>query len=206
MSASTSSPPLRIRRPCGFTLIELLIVMAIIAVLIALLLPAVQQCRESARRTQCKNNLMQIGIALQNYEAAHGMLPPGTQNVTGPIVSKENEAHFHMSWLTQILPFLERTNDYNHIDFTSSVYSSSNRPVRARTLAGFLCPSDPSTLPAGVGATNYCGIHNDYEAPIDVNQYGVLFLNSSVRCEQITDGLSNTIFVIVGHSGDSPGC
>ena len=82
MSAPTSSPPLRVNRPSGFTLIELLVVMAIIAVLICLLLPAVQQCRESARRTQCKNNLMQIGIALQNYEAAHRVFPPGTQNVT----------------------------------------------------------------------------------------------------------------------------
>ena len=196
MSAPTSSPPLRVNRPSGFTLIELLVVMAIIAVLICLLLPAVQQCRESARRTQCKNNLMQIGIALQNYEAAHRVFPPGTQNVTGPIVSGEGEAYFHMSWLTQILPFMEQTNDYNHIDFTSSVYSSSNRPVRARSIAGFLCPSDPSPLPPGVGVTNYCGVHNDYETPIDVNQNGVLFLNSSVRCEQITDGLSNTIFVI----------
>ena len=190
-----SSQPV-VRRPSGFTLIELLVVMAIISVLIALLLPAVQQCRESARRTQCKNNLMQIGIALQNYEAAHCMLPPGTQNATGPIVSKADEAHFHMSWLTQILPFLERTNDYNHIDFTSSVYSSSNRPVRARSPVGFICPSDPSPLPPGVGVTNYCGVHNDYEAPIGVNQNGVLFLNSSVRNEQITDGLSNTIFVV----------
>ena len=196
MSASTSSPPLHIRRPCGFTLIELLIVMGIIAVLIALLLPAVQQCRESARRTQCKNNLMQIGIALQNYEATHRVFPPGTQNGTGPIVSREDEVHFHMSWLTQILPFLERTNDYNHIDFTSGVYSPSNRPVRARFLVGFICPSDPGPFPPGVGVTNYCGVHNDYEAPIDVNQNGVLFLNSSVRCEQIIDGLSNTIFVI----------
>ncbi|MEK6261763.1 MAG: DUF1559 domain-containing protein [Planctomycetota bacterium] len=196
MLPPTSSPPLRVHRPSGFTLIEMMIVIAIIAVLICLLLPAVQQVRESARRTQCKNNLMQIGIALQNYESAHRVLPPGTQNVTGPIVSKEDETDFHMGWITQILPFMELTNDYNHIDFTSSVYSQANRPVRARFLACLICPSDPSTLPPGVGVTNYCGIHNDYETPIDVNQNGVLFLNSSVRCEQITDGLSNTVFVV----------
>ncbi len=196
MLVSTSSPAPRVRCHSGFTLIEMLVVMAIIAMLICLLLPAVQQARESARRTQCKNNLMQIGLALQNYEAAHRVFPPGTQNITGPIINRENAADFHMGWTTQILPFLERTNDYRHIDFTSSVYAPSNHPVRTRILPLLICPSDPGPLTPGVGPTNYCGIHNDYETPIDVKQNGVLFLNSSVRCEQITDGLSNTAFVV----------
>ena len=196
MSDVAISRPPFVRRASGFTLIELMVVIAIIAILICLLLPAVMQVREAARRTQCKNNLMQLGIALQNYEAAHGLLPPGTQNVTGPIVSKEDDAYFHMGWITQILPHIERTNDYHHIDFTSGVYSPSNRPVRARSQPFLICPSDPGPLPLGVGVTNYCGIHNDYETPIDVNQNGVLFLNSSVRNEQITDGLSNTVFVV----------
>ncbi len=189
------NPNQRVSRQSGFTLIELLVVIAIIAVLIALLLPAVQQAREAARRTQCKNNMMQIGLALNNYMMAHEVLPPGTQNDTGPIQSKEG-AGYHMSWITQILPYLEQQNVYSHIDFSKSVYDPANVPARQQRVSAFLCPSDAS---AGVSptasVTSYYGIHNDFETPIDVNQNGVLFLNSSIRYEQITDGSSNTIYV-----------
>ena len=92
--------------PRGFTLIELLVVIAIIAILIALLLPAVQQAREAARRTQCKNNLMQLGIAFHNYDMAFEMLPPGCVNSTGPIHNIPEG--YHMSWTVQILPMMEQ--------------------------------------------------------------------------------------------------
>ncbi len=189
------TPRQRATRQSGFTLIELLVVIAIIAVLIALLLPAVQQAREAARRTQCKNNMMQIGLALNNYMMAHEVLPPGTQNDTGPIQSKEG-AGYHMSWITQILPYLEQQNVYTHIDFNKSAYDPANAPARQQRINVFLCPSDGSSgVSPTAGATSYCGIHNDFETPIDVNQNGVLFLNSSIRYEQITDGSSNTIYV-----------
>ena len=196
MSIVRVSPSSRHPRRHGFTLIELLVVIAIIAVLIALLLPAVQQAREAARRTQCKNNLMQIGLALQNYMLGHEVLPPGTQNATGPIVNKEDETQYHMNWIVQILPYLEQQNVYNHIDFTQSVYSKPNSSVRTRQMSSLVCPSDPNTYGKPVGLTNYCGVHNDYEAPIDVNQNGVLFLNSAIHYEQVTDGSSNTIYVM----------
>lgn len=189
--------PSRRQRQTGFTLIELLVVIAIIAVLIALLLPAVQQAREAARRTQCKNNIMQISLALQNYMMGHEVLPPGSQNPTGPIVSDEKSGQYQMGWMVQILPYLEQGNVFNHVDFTKSVFAPENSAVRAQHLHVAICPSDPGTR---VGATaalsNYNGIHNDFETPIDVNQNGVLFLNSSVNYEQITDGSSNTIFVV----------
>ena len=88
-----------------FTLIELLVVIAIIAILIALLLPAVQQAREAARRTQCRNNLMQVLIGLHNYEIAHEVLPPGCVNPEGPI--RNESKGYHVSWIVHILPFLE---------------------------------------------------------------------------------------------------
>src|SRR5213083_896811 len=98
----------------GFTLIELLVVIAIIAVLIALLLPAVQQAREAARRTQCKNNLMQLGLALHNYEMAYELLPPGSINPTGPI--RNESKGYHMGWMVQILPYIDQGNVFDHFD------------------------------------------------------------------------------------------
>ena len=177
----------------GFTLIELLVVIAIVAVLISLMLPAIQQSREAARRTQCRNNLMQIGLALNNYMMAHEVLPPGTQNDKGPIQSKE-AGGYHMSWLTQILPYIEQQNVFNHIDFSQTVYAKVNDPVRLHQLSNFKCASD-WTGKSNVAYTNYYGVHNDFETPIDVNQNGVLFLNSSIQSDDIRDGSANTIFV-----------
>ena len=101
--AERSSAERKLSISSGFTLIELLVVIAIIAVLIALLLPAVQAAREAARRAQCVNNLMQLGIAMQNYESSHEMLPPGVVNLTGPILDQPKGYHF--GWLVQILPY-----------------------------------------------------------------------------------------------------
>jgi prepilin-type N-terminal cleavage/methylation domain-containing protein len=209
----TRTPSLPSPRPRGFTLIELLVVIAIIAVLIALLLPAVQQAREAARRTQCRNNLMNIGLALQNYLLAHETLPPGTQNVTGPITMPTTvpaaddggaiggmeaidlAANYHMGWITQILPYIEQQNAYRKIDFKQSVYAPANAAVRGYVVPTFLCPSDYGSSSGTIAVTNYRGVHHDVEAPIDVDQNGVLFLNSRVRYEDIPDGSSSTIFV-----------
>jgi len=177
----------------GFTLIELLVVIAIIAILIALLLPAVQAAREAARRSTCKNNLMQIGLAVQNYEAAFEMLPPGTVNASGPISSTEQG--YHMSWISQILPHLEENNVYSHIDFGVGAYDPKNAPVRAQVIRVLICPSDFMPSKASDAAlASYASAHNDVETPIDVSNNGVFYLNSSTRFHHITDGASNTIF------------
>ena len=177
----------------GFTLIELLVVIAIIAILIALLLPAVQAAREAARRSTCKNNLMQIGLAVQNYEAAFERLPPGCVNDTGPIDSTEKG--YHMSWISQILPHLEENNVYSHIDFTRGVYDPKNAPVRAQLIRVLICPSDFMPSKSGSAAlSSYASAHNDVETPIALDNNGVFYLNSSTRFREITDGASNTIF------------
>ncbi len=226
--------PIRSRTPAraevcrpGFTLIELLVVIAIIAILIALLLPAVQQAREAARRTQCKNNMMNLALALHNYMMAHEVLPPGTQNPTGPINNQPGgpmnsllpppqsadgfsdgnavaeaalpvdlTTHRDMGWITQLLPYFEQQNAYHKIDFKTSVYAAENLPVRKHQISMLSCPSDYGMSSRDeIALTNYKGSSHDLEAPIDADMNGVLFLNSSIRYEAISDGSSSTIFL-----------
>lgn len=177
----------------GFTLI---------AMLAALILPAIQQSREAARRAQCTNNMMQIGVALHHYMMAHEVLPPGTLNLSGPIQSREGGG-FHMGWLAQLLPYLEKPNLYDHIDFTRSVYEKIHDPVRQYRIGILMCPSANLSGSLINSWTNYYGVDNDFETPIDVNQNGVLFLNSSIRYEQIRDGSSNTLFVVEDRVNES---
>ena len=182
----------RTARRRGFTLIELLVVIAIIAVLVGMLLPAVQQAREAARRSQCKNNLMQIGIALHNYEMRHECLPPGSIDPNRPI--RNEDKGYHVGWIVQVLPDLDATNVFKRFNFTASVYDKSNDAPRGVSLPSLLCPSNSAGRGLGVGATTYAGCHHDVEAPIDIDNNGVLFLNSHIRYRDITDGSSNTIF------------
>jgi prepilin-type N-terminal cleavage/methylation domain-containing protein/prepilin-type processing-associated H-X9-DG protein len=184
------SRPLR----SGFTLIELLVVMAIIAVLISLLLPAVQAAREAARRCSCVNNLVQISIAIQNYESSHEMLPPGVINASGPIAN--TPTGYHMSWITQILPFIEQKNAFNKTNFNAGAYDPFNATVRRHVMNGFMCPSENFSTGTGKPATtNYAGCHHPVEAPIDAGNMGVFFLNSRIRYDDVTDGTANTLFV-----------
>jgi prepilin-type N-terminal cleavage/methylation domain-containing protein len=187
------NPKSEIRNPArrAFTLIELLVVIAIIAVLVALLLPAVQQAREAARRAQCKNNLAQIGLALLNYEMAYERLPPGSVDPNRPI---RNEAKgYHVGWIVQVLPYLDQVNTYQHFDFSVGVYDPANKAAGDVRINILTCPSHPGTGNT-TGVTTYAGVHHDVEAPIDIDNNGVLFLNSSIRQRDIRDGSSNTIF------------
>src|SRR4051812_19759187 len=127
------------RRP-AFTLIELLVVIAIIAILIALLLPAIQSSREMARRVQCTNNLLQLGVAMGQYASTHQVLPPGVVDVKGPILNLPNG--YHHSWAVQILPFLEQKTVYRRFDPRYGVYAMENVSARNVKISTFLCPSD----------------------------------------------------------------
>lgn len=181
------------RRRRGFTLIELLLVITIIAILIALLLPAVQQAREAARRTQCKNNLMQLGIAMHNYQISFECLPPGCVNETGPISNTEDG--YHMSWAVQLLCMMDQQPAFARVDFTESAYAAVNAPVRKLEMPVFACPSDYYDKDGKVVRSSYVGNAGSGFGPIDADNNGLLFLNSSISYRQIRDGASNTMLV-----------
>lgn len=183
----------RAGRSRGFTLVEILMVLTIIVVLIAILLPAVQQAREAARRTQCKNNLMQLGISLFNYQHSFNCLPPGSVNPTGPVVTEPSG--YHMGWLVQMLPMMEQTSLYQQVDFRYGVYAASNSMLSGVQIPGLRCPSDQTPANGRLVATNYAGCTGGLNQPIDVDNGGLLFLNSSISEKEIRDGSSHTILV-----------
>ncbi|MEN9554778.1 MAG: hypothetical protein RLZZ232_1064 [Planctomycetota bacterium] len=188
----------------GFTLIELLVVIAIIAILVALLLPAVQQAREAARRTQCRNNLRQFGLALHNYEGTFGMFPmTNAQNYLPNVQGFSPQA--------RLLPYMEQVNLQNLLDFTQPAFTGPfnnlvPNPMFAAAFATplqvMLCPSDPApTLNTGAGGAVYAGVNYmiSYGSGTGANYDlrwrtdGLVYENSSVRMRDVTDGTSNTV-------------
>jgi prepilin-type N-terminal cleavage/methylation domain-containing protein/prepilin-type processing-associated H-X9-DG protein len=191
----------------AFTLIELLVVIAIIGVLIALLLPAVQAAREAARRTQCKNQLCQLILAVHSHEAAAGTYPAGVRD-PGPSPILSTPPGLHHSWIIELLPYLEQNNAFTAVNRNASVYAAANAPVRSLGFRVLLCPSERSNLvvpalvtaaPAmvnmDIGVSSYAACHHDVEAPIANNNAGVFFHNSAITPKAVRDGLSQTIFL-----------
>ena len=199
----------RFRSRRAFTLIELLVVIAIIAVLIGLLLPAVQQAREAARRTQCKNNLKQLGLALHNYHDNFRGLP------SGKAAAASTPGSGSLSMHPRILPFIDQGPLYNTIDFNYGATHANNAAALATNITAFRCPSDPDKMPllAG-GRNNYytntgTGVLNDFPSTIPSNinynmpmPNGVFFSRSFVRMGDISDGTSNTAMMSERRLGD----
>ncbi len=205
------------RRPSGFTLIELLVVIAIIAVLIALLLPAVQQAREAARRTQCKNNLKQIGLAIHNYHDTFIKFP-GNGMQTG----------WGHNWIVSILPYADQAPLYNNWQFNGADSGwHGDGPVGGPNAANYdgkqipwmICPSNPiptfmSRFPTGpcLPAPSYFGVQGaaplgNYQPAVNTDwvqavgdwgitsRAGLILNNTCATMRDCTDGLSNTIIV-----------
>jgi len=199
----------------GFTLIELLVVIAIIAILIALLLPAVQQAREAARRTQCRNNLHQIGLALHNYHEQFSMFPIYVVR-SGQCALGTQSWHQAggFSWRVLILPYMDQSAMYNNINFSMHVLTSpcnggATDPgfvlAKKTVINGYICPSDnkDAHTDASKAATNYAGVISvASQNPTTTAQNNRTFfrLGSGARpipvsVRDITDGTSNTIAV-----------
>jgi prepilin-type N-terminal cleavage/methylation domain-containing protein len=136
----------------GFTLVELLVVIAIIGILVALLLPAIQAAREAARRSQCSNNLKQIGLAVLNYETSRKSLPQGSL-----AARVDREGPYYTTWSVDILPYLEEQNLYDIWDSSVPLEHANNKKLRETFLPAYMCPSDinmealivPETGPGG---------------------------------------------------------
>ncbi len=190
----------------GFTLIELLVVIAIIAVLIGLLLPAVQKIREAANRMSCQNNLKQIGLALHNYHDVNGRLPSGSIWINPGYDTLAAES----TWITWILPFIEQDNLYKTADFTRGFgQGSTNHPnnfIGSSVIKAFRCPSDGDVDVSRWGssidwargnyaANNGIGPMTETTAPNTTRPQGVFMLNSKYKLTDITDGTTNTVFV-----------
>lgn len=211
------SPAVRRNRQLGFTLVELLVCIAIIGGLVALLLPAVQESREAARRTQCSNNLRQFGVALHNYHLAEGSFPPW-----GVTAGQGGPAGFFASGHTRLLPYLEETALYDQYDMHAPALFQG-AAIKAAVISVFVCPSNAKDNPYEVGpagqrsimgATDYVfsrGPNDSWPWPPNLRHgradIGPFDLDLTTELRDITDGLSQTIAMGEGVGGsDWPLC
>ena len=210
---------LRRRVRSGFTLIELLVMIAIISILIALLLPAVQQAREAARRMVCKTKMRQIGLALHNYHSTHQTFPPGGATRWGGSLlchapALETNVDSGAPWTVLILPYLGQSVRYNLFNFERSFngfipdddhptsHTSINRGEQVRPNSAYQCPTDLNSEP-GVSNNNYFGVQGGGATAPCTNglgnysffDNGMFYNNSSVKFRDVRDGTSNVFMI-----------
>lgn len=188
----------------GFTLIEVLVTIAIIGVLVAITLPAVQAAREAARKTQCQNNMKQIGLALANYHSAFGRLPPASIRPRGFLDNGRDRPR--STWAIAILPMLEQGALYAKYDSKVDTTADINRDFRETVVAAYRCPTDPNVdvlfeprINARFSRSNYAanfGSASWGKRFWDDTQYrGVMGQNAGLRFTDIRDGTSQTVAV-----------
>jgi len=196
----------------GITLIEALVVVALVGLLASMILPAVQQARETGRRTSCANNFHQLGLALANHETSQRAFPIGSESRQWP----ENPGHpyqfFRWSALAHLTPFFENTSILQGLDLSVPLYGTGfqvmpqNQAIVSLVVPMFLCPSDRGVRVAdGFGPTNYAacsGSGANGGTPFDTD--GICYINSRTRSAQVTDGLSKTVLMSESILGDGP--
>jgi prepilin-type N-terminal cleavage/methylation domain-containing protein len=191
----------------AFTLVELLVAIAIIGLLIAFLLPAVQSAREAARRAQCVNNLKQVGLALHTYEKTHKVFPPG---YVSNFDAGGNDTGPGWGWAAMLLPQFEQTPVFSAINFTLAIGAPANSTGRLDNINSFLCPSDPTAsaywavkrdFATGAPLQNICQVApSNYVGMYGIGEPGpggdgVFFRNSAIALRDITDGTAQTLVV-----------
>jgi prepilin-type N-terminal cleavage/methylation domain-containing protein len=202
------------RRLKGFTLVELLVVIAIIAILIALLLPAVQAAREVARRTTCRNNMKQIGVALHNYESVNRILPPSSTSRIDFGVWSTNATQYALhSWAGMLLPFLEQGTVAVQVNYDVSALDPLNKKAAAQVLGVYRCPSytgpdfsqSPFYLPFSnrYAIRNYAAMGATTIGKLYLQPDGVFYAQSSTHIRDVRDGMSNTIFIVETREPDA---
>ena len=192
----------------AFTLVELLVVIAIIGVLVALLLPAIQSTREAARKTQCANNLKQIGLGMHNYLVSHGAFPPGYISV---VLADHDDGGPGWSWAPHIIPFMEEVTLREQINFAEPLKNAASNTVRMTTLPLFICPSDDGfepivNIPSKSSTITICQMAGaNYVASAGTVRPtcklcrdrfdGVFGRNRAIKPKELLDGLTKTLAV-----------